>query len=396
MRSENLNKSRRLFPYLIKTSIARWSQIGYYPLHFFLCFILALIINLGSAGSEMLVRIQSKRFMAVWIGTVLLLLVYAILISYIHAALVVRQRFSSNTKLNFMIYLLCASGVVLAIHGVVLEVLLPHRPGLILLSRWYLTTDFWFFFPIVTAYILLVNRFPKWVLLDWQSFVQTPIQIPSVARQQLDQDPAPLLVAGGSETGENRDSVEHVTDQLVKSPRQLSGNNVHTTAMDLPLVTKSESQATLFRLWQRDRDRLALMVYLLRKWEDKEQTDSTTIKCLNAVIIYKQQRTADVYLHDGTLCRIEVTTKALRANPWLVKIRARVYVNMLYFRVPVNRPTMLELTAEIKEKLHRLLPEDKLKIMVTPSRELRNNINNFWGIIDTLDETKLEEEFNLA
>jgi len=34
--------------------------------------------------------------------------------------------------------------------------------------------------------------------------------------------------------------------------------------------------------------------------------------------------------------------------------------------------------------------------MVTPSRELRNNINNFWGIIDTLDEKKLEEEFNLA
>jgi hypothetical protein len=51
---------------------------------------------------------------------------------------------------------------------------------------------------------------------------------------------------------------------------------------------------------------------------------------------------------------------------------------------------MLELNAEIKQKLHRLLPEEKLKILVTPSRELRNNINNFWGIIDTLDENKLK------
>jgi hypothetical protein len=333
--------------------------------------------------------------MAVWIGTVLLLLVYAILISYMHTALVVRQRFSRNAKLNFMIYLLCSSAVVLAIHGVILEVLLPDRPGLIVLSRWYLTTDFWFFFPIVAAYILFVRRFPKWVLLDWQSFGQVTVHMPQ-SKPQLDRHPATLLVEIGTGIRENQDTSKYTTDQLEKSPRQLSWDNVQTTEMDLSSLTRAESQATLLSLWQRDRDRLALMVYLLRKWEDEELLDGTTIKCLNAVIICKEQRTADVYLHDGRFCRIGVTTKALRENPWLVKIRAKVYVNMLFFRVPVNRPTMLELTAEIKHKLQRLLPEDKLKILVTPSRELRNNINNFWGIIDTLDETKLEEEFNLA
>ncbi|WP_139350992.1 Yip1 family protein [Sphingobacterium sp. CZ-UAM] len=395
MRSGKLNSKRRLFSYLLKIAPCRWGRIFFYPLYIFFCSIFSLVINLGSAGSKMPDRILSKRFIAIWIGTVLLLLVYAMLISYMHTALMVRQRFGRNAKLNFMIYALCSFCVVLAIHGVVLEILLPDRPGLILLSRWYLTTDFWFFFPMVVAYTLFVHRFPKWVLLDWLPFGQMTIYKP-VEKARLGQHPAPLLLTLGTGTGENQDPGAKTTDQLEKIPRQLSWNNDQSTAMDLSSLTKAESQATLLSLWQRDRDRLALMVYLLRKWEDEELIAGTTIKCLNAVIIYKEQRTADVYMHNGKFCRIEVTTKVLRENPWLVKVRAKVYVNMLFFRVPVNRPTMLELTAEIKEKLQRLLPEDKLKILVTPSRELRNNINNFWGIIDTLDETKLEEEFNLA
>ncbi len=395
MRSDKLNQRKRLFSSLLKIVSGRWERIFFYSLYIIFCFIFSLIINLGSAGSKMADRIHSKRFMAVWIGTVLLLLIYAMLISYMHTALVVRQRFSRNTKLNFMIYIVFSSCVILALHGVVLEVLLPDKPGLILLSRWYLMTDFWFFFPIVAAYILCVHRFPKWGLLDWLPFGQMTIHLPA-PKPQPDRHPALLLLEGRPETCENQDTREHVADQLAKSPRQTSWDNVQTTTMDLSSLTKAESQATLLNLWQRDRDRLALMVYLLRKWEDEETIGGKTIKCLNAVIIYKEQRTADVYLHDGKFCRIDVTTKVLRENPWLVKIRAKVYVNMLFFRVPVNRPTMLELTAEIKQKLHRLLPEEKLKILVTPSRELRNNINNFWGIIDTLDENKLEEEFNLA
>jgi len=395
MRSGKLNQRKSLFSSLLKIVPARWDRIFFYSLYIFFCFIFSLIINLGSAGSKMADRIHSKRFMAVWIGTVLLLLVYAMLVSYMHTALMLRQRFSRNSKLNFMVYILFSSCVILALHGVVLEVLLPERPGLIMLSRWYLMTDFWFFFPIVVAYILFVHRFPKLVLLGWLPFGQMTIHLP-MPKPQLDRHPTLILLEGGPETSENQDGREHVTDQLVKSPRQLSWDNVQTTTMDLSSLTKAESQATLLSLWKRDRDRLALMVYLLRKWEDEETTDDTTIKCLNAVIIYKEQRTADVYLHDGKFCRIDVTTKVLRENPWLVKIRARVYVNMLFFRVPVNQPTNLELTAEIRQKIHRLLPEEKLKILVTPSRELRNNINNFWGIIDTLDESKLEEEFNLA
>ncbi len=395
MPSGKLNKNKRLFSYLLKIVSVRWIRIFYYPLYIFFCFIIALIINLGSAGSKVVERVHNKRFMAVWIGTVLLLLVYALLISYMHTVLVLRKRFGRNGKLNFMIYLLCSICVVLALHGVVLEVLLPDRPGLIVLSRWYLTTDFLFFFPIVIAYILFVYRFPKWVLLDWQSLGLLTVHLPE-SKTRLDKRPSPLLVGVGSGMRENLADCENRSDQLEKSTRQLSWNNAQTATMDLSSLTKAESQAVLLSLWQRNRDRLALMVYLLRKWEDEEPIGGKTIKCLNAVIIYKEQRTADVYLHDGKFCRIDVTTKVLRENPWLVKIRAKVYVNMLFFRVPVNRPTMLELNAEIKQKLHRLLPEEKLKILVTPSRELRNNINNFWGIIDTLDENKLEEEFNLA
>ncbi len=395
MPSGKLNKNKRLFSYLLKIVSVRWIRIFYYPLYIFFCFIIALIINLGSAGSKVVERVHNKRFMAVWIGTVLLLLVYALLISYMHTVLALRKRFGRNGKLNFMIYLLCSICVVLALHGVVLEVLLPDRPGLIVLSRWYLTTDFLFFFPIVIAYILFVYRFPKWVLLDWQSLGLLTVHLPE-SKTRLDRRPSPLLLNIGSGMLENLAVRDNTTDLLEKSTRQLSWNNAQTATMDLSSLTKAESQAVLLSLWQRNRDRLALMVYLLRKWEGEEPIGGKTIKCLNAVIIYKEQRTADVYLHDGKFCRIDVTTKVLRENPWLVKIRAKVYVNMLFFRVPVNRPTMLELNAEIKQKLHRLLPEEKLKILVTPSRELRNNINNFWGIIDTLDENKLEEEFNLA
>jgi hypothetical protein len=125
---------------------------------------------------------------------------------------------------------------------------------------------------------------------------------------------------------------ENTTDQLEKSTRQLSRNNAQTATMDLSSLTKAESQAVLLSLWKRNRDRLALMVYLLRKWEGEEPIGGKTIKCLHAVIICKEQRTADVYLHDGKFCRIDVTTKVLRENPWLVKIRAKVYVNMLFSR----------------------------------------------------------------
>ena len=139
MRSDKLNQRKSLFSSLLKIVPDRWDRIFFYFLYIFLCFSFSLIINLGSAGSKMTDRIHSKRFMAVWIGTVLLLLVYAMLVSYMHTALVLRQLFSRNTKLNFMIYIVFSSCVILALHGVVLEVLLPDRPGLILLSRWYLT-----------------------------------------------------------------------------------------------------------------------------------------------------------------------------------------------------------------------------------------------------------------
>lgn len=396
MQPEKLKKSKSVFSYLLNNTAGQRSRIFFYLVYIFFFTIFSLWINLGSAGFDLARRLQSKRFISVWIGTILLLMVYAILVKYLHTALVTRRTFGVDAKRNFIIYLLCSLCIILAIHGLILEVLLPDKPGLILFSYAYLTTDFWFFSPIVLGYILFIHWFPGWALLQWPLFGQHKIH------RTIPEPIAPptevLLLTAGVQSGEHQvvDESQNIVVQMDDSLMEPPLEDNAPTGVDFWHQNEMASQDTLLDLWKRDRDRPALMVYLLRKWEMEELIDYTTIKCLHAVIIYKEQRTADVYMHDGKFCRIDVTTKELQENPWLVKIRARVYVNMLYFRVPVNRPNKLELNTEIKEKLERWLPEDKLKMLITPSRDLSKNLKDFWGILKSLDETKLEEEFNLA
>ncbi|WP_158655586.1 hypothetical protein [Sphingobacterium sp. HMA12] len=396
MLSQKLKKSKRLFSYLLKDTSLRWGRILHYVIYLFLCTICSLWINLGSAGLEPADRMASKRFIPVWIGTVLLLLVYAILIKYIHTALVTRQRFSSNTKLNFIIYFVYALCIILAIHGLILEVLLPDKPGLVLLSYAYLSTDFWFFFPVVLLYTLFIHKFPEWALIQWPPFSQMTIHM-AVPDPAAPVKPKMLLLQAGSvdsarqSAGKNRDSFVQIGSSGTAALPDAA------TPLD-PMITQADETSLdpLLILWQCERNRPALMVYLLRQLKEEELSGQKTIKCLQAVIIVKEQRSADVYRHDGKFCRIDVTTKVLQANPWLVKISAKVYVNMLYFRVPVNRPTELELNESIRSELQRLLPEKRFKKLVTPSRALSSNLNEFWGILKTLDETKLDEEFNLV
>lgn len=397
MLSQKLKKSKRLFSYLLKDTSLRWRRILHYGIYLFLCTICSLWINLGSAGLDLAERMASKRFIPVWIGTVLLLLVYAILIKYIHTALVTRQRFSTNAKLNLITYLVYALGIILAIHGLILEVLLPDKRGLVLLSYAYLTTDFWFFFPIVLLYTLFIHRFPERALIQWPPFSQVTIHM-AVPDPAAPVKPKMLLLQAGSEdgahqsTGKNQGAFVQIDNGgTVDLPQAAApsdpGNIPHNDELALdPLLV----------LWRRHRNRPALMVYLLRQLNEEELPGQKTIKCLQAVIIVKEQRSADVYRHDGKFCRIDVTTKMLRANPWLVKISAKVYVNMLYFHVPVNRPTELELNESVRSELLRLLPEKRFKKLVTPSRALSSNLNEFWGILKTLDEKKLDEEFNLV
>jgi len=396
MRTEKLKKSKGVFSYSLNNTAGQRSGIFFYLVYIFCCAIFSLWINLGSAGLNAAERMANKRFIPVWIGTILLLLLYAILIKYIHTALVIRRRFTGNAKLNFIIYILYSLCIVLAIHGLILEVLLPDKPGLILFSYAYLTTDFWFFFPIVIDYILFIHWFPGGALLQLPLFGQIKIHRP--IPEPVARPTEVLLLTTGVQSGEHQavDESQNPVVQLDENLMEPPLEDIAQTAVGFSHQNEAASQDTLLDLWKRDRDRPALMVYLLRKWEIEELIDYTTIKCLHAVIIYKEQRTADVYRHDGKFCRIDVTTKVLRGNPWLVKIRARVYVNMLYFRVPVNRPNKLELNTEIKEKLERWLPEDKLKMLITPSRDLSKNLNEFWGILKTLDESKLDEEFNLV
>lgn len=397
MLSQKLKKSKRVFSYLLKDTSLRWRRLLHYGIYLFLCTICSLWINLGSAGLESAERMASKRFIPVWIGTVLLLLVYAILIKYIHTALVTRQRFSSNAKLNLIIYLTYALGIILAIHGLILEVLLADKPGLVLFSYAYLTTDFWFFFPVVLLYTLFIHWFPEWALIQWPPFSQMTIYM-AVPDPAAPVKPKMLLLQAGS--GDNTRQAEGKNqDYFVQIDNSETGDSPEAAAPSDPGAIAHDDEFALdplLVLWQRDRNRPALMVYLLGQLKEEELPGQKTIKCLQAVIIVKEQRSADVYRNDGKFCRIDVTTKVLRANPWLVKISAKVYVNMLYFHVPVNRPTELELNESVRSELQRLLPEERFKKLVTPSRALSSNLNEFWGILKTLDETKLDEEFNLV
>ncbi|WP_104381426.1 hypothetical protein [Sphingobacterium sp. HMA12] len=151
----------------------------------------------------------------------------------------------------------------------------------------------------------------------------------------------------------------------------------------------------LVTLWKRERDCSALMEYILRRSDKSELYNQKKIKCLQAVIVVKGPRKSDVYMKDGTICYIEVTTKVLMSNPWLVKVSATVYLNMLYFRVYLHRPEELKLNSQIKKKLKCLLPDEKLKKMMTPSRDLKNNLKLFWKMLKTIEEERLNDEFDL-
>ncbi|PUV25259.1 MULTISPECIES: hypothetical protein [Sphingobacterium] len=192
--------------------------------------------------------------------------------------------------------------------------------------------------------------------------------------------------------------VEERTEIVTDEKRMLMSPDKRSNIQKRPSFFQMDKEfplEPLVTLWKRERDCSALMEYILRRSDKSELNNQKKIKCLQAVIVVKGPRKSDVYMQDGTISYIEVTTKVLMSNPWLVKVSATVYLNMLYFRVYLHRPEELKLNSQIKKKLKRLLPDEKLKKMTTPSRDLKNNLNIFWGALQTIDEGRLNDEFDL-
>lgn len=191
-----------------------------------------------------------------------------------------------------------------------------------------------------------------------------------------------------------QETSEAVADEkrMLMSPDKMSNIQKRPSFFQMDKELPLEPLVTL---WKRERDCSALMEYILRRSYKSELYNQKKIKCHQAVIVVKGPRKSDVYMQDGTISYIEVTTKVLMSNPWLVKVSATVYLNMLYFRVYLHRPEELKLNSQIKKKLKRLLPDEKLKKMTTPSRDLKNNLNIFWGALQTIDEERLNDEFDL-
>lgn len=420
MFSGNLNNKKCLFVWTARDRQGMGRGLLTAMCYLLGCMLLSLWINLGSAGLDVDERLMSPRFVPIYLGTVLLLLLYAVLINAVHDAVIKRDRSAGWGRGSTLVYFGAAMLLILSIHALILEILLPDSPGLVLLSEAYLLTDFWFFFPVLLTYIVMLYRYPEWGLLQEaaakqqrkvdgpSSFSKPPLQPskqwmprwqPTAVPRMLGYVPQRLLGPGTSPKGSARVGGETT---VVDGAQQLKTIATDEAVAAIPGVLEptlhriDSHLVPLLTLWKQEQDRVALMRYLLCMHEQQGLSERKTIRCYEAVIIIKGERTSGAYLAHGMYRSIKVGTKVLMAQPWLVKLSAKVYVNMLYFRVYANRPTELELYMDIRQNLGSVLTDDKLKAMTRPSPYLQKNLNEFWGTVKALDENDLYEEFALV
>jgi len=282
-------------------------------------------------------------------------------------------------------------GFILTIHATVVEVFVSDRLGLTIYPVPYLLTVSLLFWTIILVYNVLAYGYARNILVQSNVYIRSlsapkMLQIALLDRQCFSSEKDSILRKGQK------------SEAIAVGKKMLLSQELESGQQKMQFLFQNDTDQflePLMTLWKRERDCLALMEYVLRRQDKTELHDQKKIKCFQAVIVVKGLRKSDVYMKDGTISYIDVTTKTLRSNPWLVKVSATVYVNMLYFRVYLHRPGELKLNSQIRKKLKRLLPEEKLKKLVTPSRDLKNNINDFWRTLKTIDEQRLNDEFEL-
>ncbi|KKX46990.1 hypothetical protein [Sphingobacterium sp. IITKGP-BTPF85] len=147
-------------------------KLLFYTIGVLLC---TLLINLGSSWHDPIARLKSVPFRTIVLMTVPLLFVYLMLLSWFINFWYTdfNGLFKLPRKWQFILFVLLAAGVIVALHMMVLHVAIGLKTGKSIFSKAYFRADFWFFITPLLSYCCFLFARTKASLLPFHNTRKT-------------------------------------------------------------------------------------------------------------------------------------------------------------------------------------------------------------------------------
>lgn len=302
----------------------------------FLLLMVAYAINLTHLVFDPVDRMQADSFWPIYYVTVFLIFGYTCWVNWVYNTVLEspwNDRRFSNRGFRSALYILLAGIPVIVVHSLFVHagIILKWKPGvdldLQLIKSNYWKKDFVYFAVPLCAAIALFYFFPS--------------------------------------------------SRLFKGPVR----NADIAAIDY------------LQVWKLYRSPDALLRHLRRVMDTEVVFDGAGVRLFDIVFILFENGGYFAILTNGEKCLVQFSQDSLGQWPlgaWFVKIRDKVYVNMLYVRYPVKNVKELSLEDRTDASLFK---GDRLagRELLVPSRRLSENVKDFLNNINQLGDEGWEE-----
>lgn len=399
-------------------------KLLFYTVGVLLC---TLLINLGSSWNDPMARLKSVPFRTILLMTVPLLFVYLMLLSWFINFWYTdfNSLFRLPRKWQFILFVLLATSVIVALHMMVLHVAIGLKTGKSIFSMAYFRADFWFFITPLLSYCCLLFARPQTSFLPFHNTRKALLDHDALLHERAVLDSAyhELQQHHHELSSEHNNLLQHQVhlkhmqennDDLVKDIK--AENIALKTQLDLLIDQEAEKPNKMFPSlqkyeldangkWPLAWTELRIMDTLMHFIWDRHLSHAVppggVRRVYEVMLILKLKKyNLGVYVSGEKWVLEDEETSILLRNPWMVTVNADVTLNMLYcngkFLPGVGGSGKFNILIHdlCKNVLDEKVKDAKLKKLLL-SRYFRKSFKYFWepDCLLKMDAARLYDTF---
>lgn len=386
-----------------------------------------LLINLGSSWHDPMARLKSVPFRTIVLMTVPLLFVYLLLLSWFINFWYTdfNGLYKLQRKWQFILFVLLATSVIVALHMMVLHVAIGLKTGKSIFSMAYFRADFWFFVTPLLSYCCLLFARPQTSLLPFHNTRKALLDHHALLHERAVLDSAyhelqqhhHELSSDHSNLLQDHVHLKHMqenNDDLVKDMK--AENIALKTQLDLLIDQKAEKPTKMFPslqkyeldangkwplAWTESRIMDTLMQFIWDRRLSHAVPPGGVRRVYEVMLVLKLEKyNLGVYVSGEKWVLEDEEAAILLRNPWMVRVNADLTLNMLYcngkFLPGVAGVGKFNILIDdfCKSVLDEKVKHDKLKKLLL-SRHFRDSFKNFWkpDCLLKMDAARLYDTF---
>lgn len=393
-------------------------KLLFYTVGVLLC---TLLINLGSSWYDPMARLKSVPFRTIMLMTVPLLFVYLMLLSWFINFWYtdINGLYKLPRKWQFILFVLLATSVIVALHMMVLHVAIGLKTGKSIFSMAYFRADFWFFIMPLLSYCCLLFARPQASLLPFQNTRKALLDHHALLHERAVLDSAyqelqqhhhelsndhnhllqhqeglktkidALLAESLSKQENNDDIIKEIKAENIALKTQLdllSDQEAEKPTKMFPSLQKYELDANgkWPLAWTESRIMDTLMHFIWDRHLSHAVPPGAVRRVYEVMLILKLKKyNLGVYVSGEKWVLEDEEAAILLRNPWMVTVNADLTLNMLYcngkFLPGVQGCGKFNILIDdfCKNVLDEKVKHDKLKKLLL-SRHFRKGFEYFW------------------